>query len=580
MWTVSSLLAPKYRTRPARRYGFRPRVEALEHRDCPALGPPISGGHFEWDDPTGGALDPTFGSGGQVINSFSNYNDAANAVTVQPDGKIVIAGSTTASGSKTGGDFLVARYTANGTPDASFGNSGYTATDFGTTHDGASAIALQPQADGTNKIVVAGLTQKGNDEFAVARYNPNGALDTTFGGKGSKGMVVTDLGGRITSAQSITVDAAGRILVAGFTNAPSSTTSGPEYAALVRYNPDGTLDTTFGKAGKLVTTIRVENDGHSIAVAVQADGKIVLGGDAYDPATNLVKFVVARFTTNGAADTGFGPGGLVTTQIGGYDALGGLAIQADGKIVIAGMQQGLDPDGVDRQGEYVLRYTPNGALDAGFGAAGVVYLVNPSGLLGQKATGVAVEADGQIVCGGLFEDGAGTHTSFAAMRVSPIGTLDVGFGDGGWATVQYTASAAVNAFALQPDGRVLLAGNARPTSNTYPVDVALVRFLTSAPQIGSFNANPNPVPSGSTATLTAANITDANPGATVAQVAFYIMIDGSGVLLGEGTQNSDGSWSYAFDTTGYAAGTYTLAAQATDSFGALGNPVALTLTIQ
>jgi hypothetical protein len=165
--------------------------------------------------------------------------------------------------------------------------------------------------------------------------------------------------------------------------------------------------------------------------------------------------------------------------------------------------------------------------------------------------------------------------------VSPAGTLDAGFGDSGWATIKYAnAAGTVRAFALQPDGRVLLAGEARPTSATSGYDVALVRFLASAPQIGSFTANSNPVASGGSTTLAASGITDNNPGATIAQVAFYIMINGSGVLLGYGTQHSDGSWSYSFDTTGYASGTYTLYAQATDSYGALGNPVALTLTVQ
>src|SRR5262245_20852305 len=104
MWLFSSPRAAQQGTNRAPRRDFRPRVEGLEDRRCP------TGGAFEWADPTGGALDPTFGSGGQVLTSFSNHYDAANAVTTQPDGKIVIAGVTWASGSKTGNDFLVARY--------------------------------------------------------------------------------------------------------------------------------------------------------------------------------------------------------------------------------------------------------------------------------------------------------------------------------------------------------------------------------------------------------------------------------------------------------------------------------------
>jgi hypothetical protein len=134
--------------------------------------------------------------------------------------------------------------------------------------------------------------------------------------------------------------------------------------------------------------------------------------------------------------------------------------------------------------------------------------------------------------------------------------------------------------ALEPDGRVIVAGYFHPSGNSNQADVTLCRFLPSAPQIGSFTASAYTVTAGSSVTLTASNITDENSGSSVAQVALYIMVNGNRVQLGYGTHNSDGSWSYVFDTTGYAAGTYTLYAQATDNYGALGNPVALTLTIQ
>src|SRR5215469_3921905 len=116
---LRSVLTPRptTRTRPRAR---RLTVEPLEDRLTPS---------------TGGLLDPTFGSGGQVLSSFSNNWDQAMAVVAQPDGKIVIAGDTTVPGSKTGGDFLVARYNADGSLDTSFGSGGHTATDFGNSPD-------------------------------------------------------------------------------------------------------------------------------------------------------------------------------------------------------------------------------------------------------------------------------------------------------------------------------------------------------------------------------------------------------------------------------------------------------------
>jgi uncharacterized delta-60 repeat protein len=234
----------------------------------------------------------------------------------------------------------------------------------------------------------------------------------------------------------------------------------------------------------------------------------------------------------------------------------------------------------------VVRYSANGAPDAGFGPAGdgTVTVPPPAGYAGWSAGEVAVQTDGQIVVGGQLNVASGP--SFGMTRLNGLtGTVDTGYGTAGWAIAHaensdVPATRRSQTVALEPDGRAVIVGWATRTSSGSPVDFAVVRFLASAPQIGSFTATPNPVTSGTTTTLTASNITDNNPGATVTQVAFYVMINGSELLLGYGTHNGDGSWSYAFDTTGYAAGSYTLYAQATDSDGALGDPTAFTLTIQ
>jgi hypothetical protein len=134
--------------------------------------------------------------------------------------------------------------------------------------------------------------------------------------------------------------------------------------------------------------------------------------------------------------------------------------------------------------------------------------------------------------------------------------------------------------ALEPDGRVLLAGRDEPNYPNGPTDVVLVRFLGSAPQIGSFTASPNPVTAGSLATLTASGITDGNPNSTITQVAFYY-IDGAGAkqVLGYGASDGQGNWTLSF-TVSLPPGSYTLYAQAEDSYGVFGDPLALTLTVQ
>jgi uncharacterized delta-60 repeat protein len=543
---LRSALAPRPASR-LRPFARRLTVESLEDRLTPS---------------TGGLLDPTFGSGGQVLSPISN---GAVSVVAQSDGKIVMAADHGSPGdrTKTGRDFLVARYNVDGSLDTSFGSGGYTITDFGSIYDAAQAVALQPQATGPSKILVVGLTDvvghKGAliGEVALARYNANGTLDTTFG---TNGKVITGLSRGFQYVSSVAVDSSGRIVVAGETGSPT----------LLRYTPNGALDTSFGTGGVVITTLGGVNINE--AAVVQPDGKIVLACDPFDPATNTREFSVARFNVNGTADSTFGSGGVVTTSFGvGDDGWGGVTLQGDGKIVVSGTA-GNSPS---TSALYLLRYNTDGSLDTTFGAGGTVAVQSPGGQYYGGISdnyAVAVQADGKLVTEALLVDTAGQHEFFAALRVNSNGSVDTGYGNGGWATsVLPTGSDDVRAMALEPDGRLVLAGTTG--------EVALVRFLGSAPQVGSFTASPNPVTSGSSLTLTASNITDGNPNSTVTQVAFYY-IDGTGTqqVLGYGTSDGHGNWTLTY-TVGLPAGTYTLYAQATDNYGALGDPLALTLQV-
>ncbi|MFO0841570.1 MAG: delta-60 repeat domain-containing protein, partial [Gemmataceae bacterium] len=339
---------------PSRRPPRRLRLEPLEDRTTPS---------------TGALLDPTFGSGGTVASSLSNNLDTGTAAAVQPNGQIVVVGGTTARNSRTARDFLVARYNPNGTLDTSFGSSGgYTATDFKSNSDLATAIVLLP----SGKILAAGYASPSNGHgsyFALVRYTANGALDSTFG---SRGKVMTDLGG---FADTMAVQPDGKILLAGRTGA-----SGTLVLALARYNPDGAPDATFGSGGKLITTIPTNNmlRAQQVGLQPQPGGtvKIVVAATS----GNEQQFVVTRFNLNGTTDATFGVNGQVTInpQPGANNSdVEGLAIQPDGKIVVGGTSY----DAVASTVNFVaVRLTANGAADAGFGQAmtGVVVVPNPS----------------------------------------------------------------------------------------------------------------------------------------------------------------------------------------------------------
>jgi uncharacterized delta-60 repeat protein len=287
-----------------------------------------------------GDLDTTFGTGGKVITDFPETDDEAFAVAIQPDGKIVVAGPTVVDGAV---DFGLARYKLDGSLDVSFGTGGKVTTDFSGSQSIATAVAIQ--RDG--KIVVAGLTDAGGvPDFALARYNPDGSLDPTFG---TGGQVTTDFSGGNDQAFGVAIQSDGKIVVAGVATIDF---------ALVRYNPDGSLDTRFGTGGKVTTDFSGDSD-HAHGVAIQPDGKIVVAGTA-----GFAEFALARYNTDGTLDTGFRTDGKLTTDFsGGIEQAHGVAIQPDGKIVVVG---------VAGEDFALARYNGDGTLDTSFSSDGKV----------------------------------------------------------------------------------------------------------------------------------------------------------------------------------------------------------------
>jgi uncharacterized delta-60 repeat protein len=268
-----------------------------------------------------GSLDNTFSGDGKQTTQITTGTDIIYGLAIQPDGKIVAAGKSYLAGSVS--EFAVVRYTTSGNPDVTFDIDGIVTTTIGTNNGQANALGIQ--LDG--KIVVAGTTVVGTQaDYAIARYNTNGILDGTFDGDG---MVTIDINTSNDYGNSLQLQTDGKIIVGGY----SFNTSDRDFS-LVRCNVDGSLDFTFDLDGKVITNFSGVND-EGWALAIQADGKIILGGNNgnfpnYD-------FALARYNTNGSLDNSFDGDGKVNTSIGSPSDWGqALAIQSDGKIVMAG----------------------------------------------------------------------------------------------------------------------------------------------------------------------------------------------------------------------------------------------------
>jgi uncharacterized delta-60 repeat protein len=271
-----------------------------------------------------GSLDSSFGTGGKVTTDFANSFDSADAVAIQKDGRIIIAGFATTS---TNMDFALVRYNADGSLDSSFGTSGKVTTDFSKGPDNAPAVALQ--SDG--KIIAAGRarTSWSGFDFALVRYNADGSIDSSFG---TGGKVTTDLGGNAEGIRAMAIQSDARIVVAGFTSYKETNLN----FAVARYQADGSLDTSFGKGGKVITDFSPGFEDAAHSVAIQSDGRIIAVGHSVQGGANY-DFALARYNTDGSADSSFGNQGLLLTDLGtAHDWPFGTAIQKDGNLIVVG----------------------------------------------------------------------------------------------------------------------------------------------------------------------------------------------------------------------------------------------------
>ena len=400
-----------------------------------------------------GSLDTSFAGGGKAIVPVDIADDYAHAMAVQGDGKIVVAGWGHVT---TGYALELVRLQRDGTLDTTFGTAGKVLTKIGSAAAEANAIAIQ--ADG--KILVAGSVNEApkGKSFALVRYNADGSLDSGFG---SSGIVTTSFGSQSDEAFAIAVQADGKIVLGGHA---MSATRGLDFA-LARYEADGTLDFGFGTNGQVLEAIRAGNVRDSIyAIALQTIGgqqKIVAAGGEGD-------FAIARFNADGTRDSNFGVGERPDAEFGSViGAARAVIVGADNKITVAGH---VNEDWA------ILQLDADGITDKSFGSGGRV-ITKLSTTNWDEAQALVRQADGKIVVGGWVYAGAGSNGDFAVARYNADGTLDAGYGNAGITITPVapgTKADQARAIVLQADERVptvrsLLAGSANDSNYDFAV---------------------------------------------------------------------------------------------------------------
>jgi uncharacterized delta-60 repeat protein len=539
---------------PKRIRTLKPTLELLEDRCVPSAG----------------FLDPTFNTTGVVTTQVAQLSGGlASAVAIYAPGtanagKIVAVGE--GADSHGNGDFGLVRYNPNGSLDSTFGTGGIVNQSLSSSNSNATAVALVG-----DKILASGsaYTKGGNSvNFALARFNADGSLDQSFG---TKGLVQTSFGKYAAEANAMAVQADGKIVVSGTVGVTGAKSFSIELA-VARYTPNGALDTSFGTSGIKIIDVGESLENEGMFAGTQS---LVLSGDRIDlvgRGHSSLNVYVTQLTATGQVDPTFGAGGMVTVGQGFQPS---LTVQPDGKLVAASYNSNSSPAGI-----HVTRLLATGSPDTGFGTGGTATV--PWSTIGwnNKSNAVKVDPLGRFVIGG--SQGLDVDIKLFVIRLTSTGSLDSTFGVGGIGTsgnlVNLNLTLPHVAMELQPDGKPVL------VSTTQDSKFAVARFDGDpALQISSFTASPNPVTAASSVTLTASNLTDTNPGATITQVAFD-SIDNSGNqhLLGYAAQTSPGVWTLSFSPSTFSltSGTYTLFAQAEDSYGVFSDPFALTLTIQ
>jgi uncharacterized delta-60 repeat protein len=522
-----------------RRTAPRPRLEPLEDRTTPAAG----------------QLDPTFGTGGLTTAAFDRVPggaDEATAVALQPDGKVVVVGFALPDSGGIKGDIAVLRLTADGLPDPTFDGDGRKLIAFDFVPDGEdrpAAVAVQP--DG--KILIAGYVETFTSgsvhrgQMVLVRLNADGSYDSTFDGDGVR---VVSPGARST-ADALALQPDGKIVVAG--SASQTTDNADDTFAVLRFLPDGTPDAGFATAGVYLSTFH----GNASSVTVDPAGRIVVAGSGDGLGAHRSDFAAVRLTPVGTPDPTFDGDGaaFVAFDTGGgmRDSVSAVFVQPDGKLVLAGSSE--QAYGVYQVFAFAAaRLNADGSPDVTYGTGGKVTLpFAPTGS-SSYAYAAALQPDGKLLLAGTASVTlpATPDFDFAAARLNEDGSPDPAFDGDGRVLVPFNRGSQNvdigSAATLLPDGRLVIVGYAEgiATGN----DFAVVRLQGDAPPppppplpVVSFSGTGYTTPGNAMSVATG----DFNGDGKIDAVAgnsggvTVFLNDGAGAL-GTGTDYGTGSW--------------------------------------
>lgn len=411
-----------------------------------------------------GALDHSFGVGGEADVNFgsSYFSNQAASVALTSAGQILLAGQV--NNATNINQLALARLNGNGTIDDSFGpnSNGTTVSEFQISElNFANAMAIE--SDG--KIVTAGKAwSSAGTQFTVSRFNEGGTPDDSFGGSGT---ITTDTTGgafvdSAESANAVAIDSQQRIVVAG----QAAHAGGGTDIALARYEPDGTLDTSFGDNGIVITSLAPGSENEANALSILANGDILVGGMTTDGQdANHANFALLRYTSDGQLDTTFGGmalgggPGWVQTDFGAADSASSMVVQPDGKIVLAGSTA--PTFGYNDANFALARYNSDGSLDTSFGASGKVttnFGTSVYGLGTSNAYAVTLDDQGRIIVAGASDAASQGGFRFALARYDSNGTLDSSFGSGGMVLSGPQGFNYARSVIVTPAGKILAGG--------------------------------------------------------------------------------------------------------------------------